>query len=130
MHSEKPDISCLRVFGCGAYVYLHPDVCKNKLAPKSELMIHLGEAEGQKGWRFMCTTNRLFYAANVLFNELLFPKCKDKCRPTTRANEPKELQPSSQPDSPARFPPDLWDDVEAARPNPPAPPRPQLPIPL
>src|SRR5712671_2294953 len=129
MYGEKPDISHLRVFGCGAYVYLHPDVRKNKLAPKSELMIHLGEAEGQKGWRFMHTTNRLFYAANALFDELLFPKCKDKRCPTTRANEPKELQPLSQPDSPAQFPPDLWDDVEAARPNPPVPPRPQPPIP-
>jgi len=75
-------------------------VHKNKLAPKSELMIHLGEAEGQKGWRFMRTTNRLFYTANVLFDELLFPKCKDKTTaPTTRANEPKELQTFE----PARF---------------------------
>ena len=39
---NKPDVSHLRVFGCGAYVYLHPDVRANKLAAKSELMTYLG----------------------------------------------------------------------------------------
>ncbi|PIL26313.1 hypothetical protein GSI_12069 [Ganoderma sinense ZZ0214-1] len=42
LNGTKPDISHLRVFGCGAYVFLPPEVRKNKLSPKSELMIYLG----------------------------------------------------------------------------------------
>ena len=36
---EKPRISHLCVFGCGAYVYLPSEVRANKLTPHSELMI-------------------------------------------------------------------------------------------
>ena len=39
---KKPRISHLRVFGCGAYVYLPSEVCANKLTPRSELMIFIG----------------------------------------------------------------------------------------
>jgi hypothetical protein len=124
----KPDISRLRVFGCGAYVYLHKDVRKNKLAPKSELMIHLGEAEGQKGWRFMRPTNRLFFAPNALFDELLFPKCKDKCRTTTCVDETRDKQPPKPAESPAYPPITLWDDNEDP-PKPLAPPIPNIPPP-
>ncbi|PIL36305.1 hypothetical protein GSI_01968 [Ganoderma sinense ZZ0214-1] len=42
LNGTKPDISHLCVFGCGAYVFLPPEVRKNKLSPKSELMIYLG----------------------------------------------------------------------------------------
>jgi len=35
---EKPDLSHLRILGCGAYVFIPEEVRKNKLSPKSELM--------------------------------------------------------------------------------------------
>ena len=76
MHYVVPDISHLKVFGCRAYVYLPTDTRKDKLAPKSELMVYLGVAEGIKAHRFMHPSGRLFYAAQALFDEELFPKCK------------------------------------------------------
>ncbi|KIJ06081.1 hypothetical protein PAXINDRAFT_92535, partial [Paxillus involutus ATCC 200175] len=48
LNGKQPDISHFRVFGCGAYVWLHPDVRANKLAAKSELMIYLGSAPGNE----------------------------------------------------------------------------------
>ena len=39
---DKPDLSNLKVFGCGAYVYIPEKGRANKLSPKSELMIFHG----------------------------------------------------------------------------------------
>jgi hypothetical protein len=74
---EKPDLSTLKVFGCTAYVFLPPEVCKNKLSPKSELMIFLGFKPGIKGFRFMRMPNNVvFMGATAIFDETLFPKCE------------------------------------------------------
>jgi hypothetical protein len=54
INNEVPDISHLCVFGCGAYVHLPPDTRKNKLSPKSELMVYLGRPSGMKADMFMC----------------------------------------------------------------------------
>ena len=99
MNAEIPDISHLRVFGCGAYVYLPQEVRTNKLSPKSELMVYIGIAEGIKGNRFMrITNNQVFTAATALFDESLFPKCKTAIkRPTTRLYEPVDQQPPITP---------------------------------
>src|ERR1700678_4304578 len=51
LNSNKPDISHLRVFGCGAYVFLPEDVCVNKLAPRAELMTFIGYTDGTKGYK-------------------------------------------------------------------------------
>ena len=76
LHGSKPDISHLRVFGCGAYVYLPPEVRKNKLSPKSELMIYLGVGAGGHNHKFMRSPNNvIFTAAQAVFDEHLFPKC-------------------------------------------------------
>ena len=100
LNKTAPDISHLRVFGCGAYVYIPQDVRKDKLAPKSELMVYLGIAEGIKGHLFMRThSNQLVSATTALFDENLFPKCKNKGtpRPTTRVSEPIDKQPPEHP---------------------------------
>jgi hypothetical protein len=74
---EKPDLSNLKVFGCAAYVFLPPEVRKNKLSPKSELMIFLGFKPGMKGFRFMRLPNNIiFMGATAIFDENLFPKCE------------------------------------------------------
>ena len=78
----KPDVTHLRVFGCGTYVFLLEEVCVNKLNPKSELMTFLGYPQGTKGYLFMREPNNvLFTAVQALFNETLFPKCLDMHRP-------------------------------------------------
>jgi transposase InsO family protein len=48
INNEVPDISHLHVFSCGAYVHLPPDTRKDKLSPKSELMVYLGRPSGMK----------------------------------------------------------------------------------
>ena len=72
---DKPKISHLHVFGCGAYVYLPNEVRANKLSPHSELMIFIGYENN--GYRFMCHTqeNIIFYSTQVIFDEEHFPKC-------------------------------------------------------
>jgi transposase InsO family protein len=46
LHRTKPDVAHLRVFGCGAYVFLPEDVQSNNLSPRSELMTFIGLVEG------------------------------------------------------------------------------------
>ena len=53
IHRDKPDISHLRVLGCGAYVFLHEDVQQDVLSPHAELMTFIGFTSGVKGWKFM-----------------------------------------------------------------------------
>ena len=132
VHNGVPDISHLRVFGCGAYAFVPPDVRKDKLAPKSELMIYLGVAEGLKAHRFMRSNGRLFYAAKALFDEELFPKCQtQKPWATTRVNKPVLEQPPHQPneDAPLAFPPSFSKDSLRQDPDPPILPAPLLPPP-
>ena len=93
MTRKKPDISALRVFGCGAYVFIPLTRRPNKLSPKSELMVYLGITEGMKGYRFMHNGNVIFHAAQALFDEELFPKCKTQTkRLTTRVDQPRSNQ--------------------------------------
>jgi len=49
----KLDLSELRVFSCGAYVFLLEEVRANKLAPRSELMTYIRYETGVKGWHFV-----------------------------------------------------------------------------
>ena len=78
----KPDVTHLRVFGCGAYIFLPEEVRANKLNPKSKLMTFLGYPQGTKGYLFMRgPNNMLFMAVQALFNETLFPKCPDMRHP-------------------------------------------------
>ncbi len=79
LHGEAPTINHLRVFGCGTYVHIPPETWKNKLAPKSELMIYLGVAPGDHGNIFMCLPNNVLYtSAHALFDESMCPKCADR----------------------------------------------------
>jgi len=75
LNKEKPDISHLRVFGCGAWVYLTPEQRNNKLSPKSELMVFIGYHPGVKGYKFMrISNNRIHLATKAIFDETMFPK--------------------------------------------------------
>jgi hypothetical protein len=76
LHHTKPDVAHLRVFGCGAYVFLPEDVQSNNLSPRSELMTFIGIIEGTKGYIFMRSPNNVvFTTIQALFDKTLFPKC-------------------------------------------------------
>jgi transposase InsO family protein len=118
LNNEIPDISHLRVFGSGAYVHIPESRRKNKLSPKSELMIYLGRPSGMKGDMFMHTPNTLFYSDKALFDEMLFPRCSNqqtpgKIRGTTQLDEP----PSNQP--PLDFEDTTPGDLDLSPPEPP-----------
>ena len=55
LKGEMPIIDHLRIFGCGAFIYLPAMARANKMAPKSELMTYIGVAPGNE-------RNILFYA--------------------------------------------------------------------
>jgi hypothetical protein len=81
LHHTKPDVAHLRVFGCGAYVFLPEDVRSNNLSPRSELMTFIGLVEGTKGYIFMRSPNNVvFTAIQALFDKTLFPKCPNMRR--------------------------------------------------
>jgi transposase InsO family protein len=50
LHCTKPDVAHLRVFRCGAYVFLPEDMESNNISPRSELMTFIGLVEGIKGY--------------------------------------------------------------------------------
>ena len=78
MEHIKPDMTHLRVFRCGVYIFLPEEVRTNKLNPKSELMMFIGYPAGTKGYLFMSSLNNVLYTAvQALFDETLYPKCPD-----------------------------------------------------
>ena len=80
LKGEMPIIDHLRVFGCGAFVYLPATARANKMAPKSELMTYIGVAPGnERNFLFMRSTNTLFTAAHAVFDERHF--CHDRFLP-------------------------------------------------
>ena len=82
LNGELPDISHLRVFGCGAYVFIPEEVRVNKLAPRAEVMTFLSYTDGTKGFKFMRKPNNIiFHAVTALFDEYMFPHCPDNISP-------------------------------------------------
>ena len=76
LKGELPKIDHLRVFGCGAFVYLQAMARANKMAPKSELMTYISVATGNEcNFLFMRSTNAVFTAAHTIFDERHFPHC-------------------------------------------------------
>jgi hypothetical protein len=77
----KPDLSELKVFGCGAYVYLPVEKQPNKLSPWSELMVFLGYNPGTKEFLFMWPLAALFIGAMAIFDEKWFLCCPHAATP-------------------------------------------------
>ena len=141
LNGKKPDVKHLRVFGCGAYVHIPEEIRKNKLAPKSELMVYLGVAEGGIGYKFMRSPNYvIFTSSHALFDEKHFPRCKTSKRTIRQPddapkNRQQELDRNPNPSQPPfgqdddlfnPFPPDKrkagdgnWEVPPAAPPAPP-----------
>jgi len=120
---EKPKISHLCVFGCGAYVYLPNKVCANKLTPCSELMIFIGYEDN--GYRFIHHTqgNVIFHSTQAIFDKGYFPRCP--------SSHPREQTPPGRliPEIESSAPRPSGVDEPALTPFPPTPahPRPFTP---
>ena len=77
LYGERPSISHLRVFGCGACASIPAEIRVNKLTPKSELMTYLGNAPRAGGYIFMRLPNNVvFYMTHCIFDDTLFLKCQ------------------------------------------------------
>ncbi|KAJ3576496.1 hypothetical protein NP233_g369 [Leucocoprinus birnbaumii] len=76
----KPDLGHLRVFGCGAYVFIPKDLRANKLAAHSEPMIFVGYDIGSKSYKFIHHTmgNKEFSSPTAIFDEDWYPKLQGK----------------------------------------------------
>ena len=61
LNGKKPDILHLRVFGCGAYVFIPEDIRVNKLAPRAEVMTFIGYTDRTKGYKFMRKPNNIYF---------------------------------------------------------------------
>jgi hypothetical protein len=157
LKGEMPNIDHLRVFGCGAFVYLPATARANKMAPKSELMTYIGVAPGnERNFLFMRSTNAVFTAAHTVFDERHFPRCPKNRHeplenplggvipkpPTSRpGNTPDDIdgdddvdhdhgypRHQAQDDDPKREEPQAPEE-EPREPNPPRTPSPDVPPP-
>jgi hypothetical protein len=90
LQCTKPDVAHLRVFRCGAYVFLPEDMRNNNLSPRSELMTFIGLVKGTKGYIFMRSPNNVVFTAI----QALFPKCPNMHCPnyTSVGLPPDDLQ--------------------------------------
>jgi len=114
LKGEMPNIDHLRVFGCGAFVYLPATARANKMAPKSELMTYVSVAPGnERNFLFMRSTNAVFTAAHAVFDERHFPRCP-KNRHEPLENPFRRVNPKPATDRPGNPPDDTDsdDDVE------------------
>ena len=75
LYGLKPDIVHMHTLGCVAYVFLHKDQHHDSMSPHADLMTFIGYADGIKGWKFMRSTNTIFYATKVVFDESTFLHC-------------------------------------------------------
>jgi hypothetical protein len=90
LNGDRLSIDHLQVFGCGTYVFIPAETKLNKLAPKSELMVYLGNAPGTHGHMFMRPLNNvLYYATHSIFDESMFSRCQTQAkRSLTQLQEP------------------------------------------
>ena len=67
---KKPDLSHFKVFGCIAYVHIR-DELRNKLDPKAEKCIFVGNSVEQKGYRcYNPVTRELCVSKDVVLDEM------------------------------------------------------------
>ena len=122
---EIPDLSKLKIFGSGAYVFIPKEIRKNKLSPKSELMTFLGYRFGhESNMIFMRAPNNvLFYGTTALFDETLFPKCPTtKVPPVTEIRNKKKKSQENEPPVVIEFGDESSDDNDDLLPYSPQPP--------
>ena len=115
---SKPDVSHLRILGCGAYVFLHEDVQQDVLSLHAKLMTFIGFMSSVKGWKFMRNTNTIFHATKAVFDENMYSQCPDgSCVNILAIETSVLLLPDSYPNRGENVP--LEDDDDAPHPLPP-----------
>ena len=74
---RKPNMNHLRIFGCGAYVYIPEEKRTNKLVPRSEYMTFMGYS-GSGDYIFLRHKHNrsIFRSTKAIFDEGYFPFCK------------------------------------------------------
>jgi hypothetical protein len=73
LYHKSPDYKFLKTFGCACWPHLRP-YNSHKLDFRSKRCIFLGYSLNHKGYRCLDpTTNRIYIARNVIFDESLFP---------------------------------------------------------
>jgi len=66
---NKPNVSCLRVFGCKAFVHIPNKLC-GKLSAKSLVCTFIGYAQQRKAYRLVHQQSKRFIeSCDVIFNE-------------------------------------------------------------
>src|SRR5258707_370804 len=66
---NKPNVSCLRIFGSRAFVHI-PDKLRGKLAAKSLVCTFLGYAKNRRAYHLVhCPTKRFLESRDVIFDE-------------------------------------------------------------
>ena len=68
-------LSHLCVFGWRVYIYLLTEVCANKLAPYSELMIFIRCEDNGYCFMYYTQENFIFYSIYTIFDKKFFSKC-------------------------------------------------------
>ena len=73
LYHKSPDYKFLKTFGCACWPHLRP-YNSHKLDFRSKRCIFIGYSLNHKGYRCLNpTTNRIYIARNVIFDESLFP---------------------------------------------------------
>ena len=117
LNGEKPSVKHLRVFGCGAWVFIPSDVRKTKLSPKAELMTYLGTTD--HGDLFMRAPNNvIFTSSHAEFDEEFFPKCPDNKGKTPERPKRQPRPPSDHNGNDHSNDPRFDDDDDDAPPRP------------
>jgi hypothetical protein len=140
-YRTKPNLSLIRVFGCGAHMFLPDEIRKNKLSARSELMLFLGYDGSNYQFMRHLNGNVVFVSPHAIFDETYFPKCPSS-KPTNLEKQiNEETTRHSSPDKPNDaidlddlFGPSYPHDPPPGPPpqpphhhNPPSPPRPPSP---
>jgi hypothetical protein len=72
---NKPKVGHMRVFGCGAYVFIPKEKRKNKLSPKTEMMTFISYRQGNYLFMRHEANYTTFVSPRVIFDEMFFPFC-------------------------------------------------------
>jgi hypothetical protein len=131
-YGAKPDVSRLRVFGCGAYVFIPEEKRKNKLEPRSELMLFVGYTSGGANYLFIRHTknNAEFVSPTAIFEETYFPKCPQtdpRGYPRRAPSVPNDDDDDSRDADPPSAPAPFGFGGDPSKPLPPTPPRARSP---
>ncbi|KAG2018571.1 hypothetical protein CC2G_015308 [Coprinopsis cinerea AmutBmut pab1-1] len=69
LFGSKPDVSHLRVWGCRCFPIIPPELRKKGDGRRLRDCIFVGYGDGTKGYKVMTPTGKVFFSADVIFDE-------------------------------------------------------------